>query len=129
MNQNPAPTTPQATIEQVLETFATCLSMQRDALVRGDLDHLREAQTRLQEAVHGADLRRHLDRVASDERDTLRQSLRNMLSLCAVNASLAARAESGIRRAREALGQRDNGLYGAAGQALGSARQGRRIDA
>jgi len=128
MNQNPAPT-PHATIEQVLETFATCLSMQRDALVRGDLDHLREAQTRLQEAVSGADLRRHLDRVGGQERDALRQSLRNMLSLCAVNASLAARAESGIRRAREALGQQDGGLYGAAGQALGATRPGRRIDA
>jgi len=129
MNQNPAPTA-HATIEQVLETFTACLSMQRDALVRGDLEELRMTQSRLQEAVARANLRDQLDRVAEHERDALRQSLRNMISLCAVNAGLAARAESGIRRAREALGHRQNDLYGATGSSLGGSGQpSHRLDA
>lgn len=115
-----------ASLEQVLEVFTTCLSMQRDALVRGDLENLRAVQAQLQEAVQGAQLRSRIDQAAPEQREQLRQTLRDALSLCAVNASLTARAEAGVRRARSALGQAEVGLYGSSGESLRAAPHGGR---
>lgn len=111
-------TPPRATLEHVLEVFTDCLEQQRDALVRGDLSELRRVQGRLQDALQDAKVQADLSRASPQQRSVLRDRLRDALSLCAINASLTARAETGVRRARSALGQAEPGLYGSGGESL-----------
>jgi|LauGreDrversion4_2_1035121.scaffolds.fasta_scaffold140091_3 uncharacterized protein YaaW (UPF0174 family) len=107
-----------ATLEEVLENFRSCLSMQRDALVRGDLDALRTIHASLQDAVAQASMHLPLDRLAGHESDRLAPMLREVLSMGTINAGLAMRAESNVRRTLESLGQGPADLYGAKGSTL-----------
>jgi len=107
-----------ATLEEVLENLGSCLSMQRDALVRGDLDALRTIHTELQQGLAQANLHLPLDHLTPHERDRLTHSLREVLAMGTINAGLAVRAESNVRRTLETLGQSPADVYGAKGSAL-----------
>ena len=86
------------------------------------------AQAPVQDRLHNGQPQPTLQRqrTLGRQREQLRQTLRDALSLCAVNASLTARAEAGVRRARSALGQAEVGLYGSSGESLRAAPHGGR---